>query len=76
MKFREHRGSLDDSLLTVVELKDRFALLEHLTSILHRPVTEKDVAIVPYTFDSRIGWQTYIVTLPGYGVIGFTDSSV
>ena len=33
MKFREHRGSLADSLKTGVELPDRAALLEHVRKL-------------------------------------------
>ncbi len=31
------------------------------------------LTIAPYCFDDRIGWDTYIVTVPGYGVLGMTD---
>lgn len=79
MKFREHRGGLADSMQTEVELVDHDALLAHIRHLLrHYPtapeVTPETVDIQPYSYDERIGWTTYIVTLKKYGVVGFTDS--
>lgn len=78
MKFREHRALLDEAMETVVELKDRADLLRHLQKLAepwptHPPVTDTTVHVEPYGFDKRIGWDTHIVTLDGYGVLGFTD---
>ena len=78
MKFREHRGSLDDSMKTLVEVKDREELMAHLVRILEPwptapPVTAETVKIEPYIYDYRLGWDSYIVTLKDYGVLGFTD---
>ena len=76
MKFREHRGHLYDSMQTLVEVADRKALVEHINKLYqgYPPVTEETLRIEPYGRDDRINWDTYIVTLPGYGVIGMTDS--
>lgn len=80
MKFREHKGSLADSMETLVELPDRAALIARLAALL-RPyrfkVTDKIVKIELYTPrpDNRIGWaRTYLITVKGYGVIGMADS--
>lgn len=78
MKFREHRRLLDESMETVVELADYNALLDHLRKSAahwptHPPVTAETVRIEPYGRDERIGWDTHIVTLKDYGVLGFTD---
>lgn len=78
--FREHRGLLADSILTVREitsLGDLRAYVADLTGGQFR-----DVVVEPYGvdgkpfFDQRIGWDTYIVTVPGYGVLGFTNGPV
>lgn len=76
MKFREHRGLLAEAMLTCVEVADRAALEAHVRKVL-------DGWIAPdCTFeyahysgaDERIGWAaTWIMTSPGWGVIGFTD---
>ena len=80
MKFREHRGRLEDSMATSVEIGDRQHLIDHITSLhacfLHNYDFSR-IEVAPYLMepDDRIGWkETYIVTLPGYGVLGFTDS--
>jgi hypothetical protein len=76
MKFREHRRFLDEAMETVVEVADRAALVEHIRTLLEpwgRTVTDGDLVIAPYAHDDRIGWDTYIVTIKGYGVIGFTN---
>ncbi len=80
MKYREHRGGLSESMETVVEVSDREALLEHIRKVAQAwptfpPVTTETVHIRPYGWDERIGWDTHIVTLDGYGVLGFTDGA-
>ncbi len=74
MRFREHRGGLIDSMSTVVEVGDTaMALRRYLNGI---SIPEGEIEIKPYMFDKRIGWDTHIVTMKGYGVIGFTDKGV
>lgn len=78
MKFREHRGSLAESMETVVVLADHEALLDHIRKLAEPwptfpPVSPETVHIKPYGPDKRIDWDTHIVTLDGYGVLGFTD---
>lgn len=78
MKFREHRSGLAESMETVVEIKDREELLAYIAKILYPwptapSVTPETVKVAPYHYDARIGWDTHIVTLEGYGVLGFTD---
>jgi hypothetical protein len=77
MKFREHRGQLEDSLETMVELADNDALWAHIRNLL-RPYDFEVTMISTILYldkpDERIGWpETYIVKVAGYGVIGFTD---
>ena len=78
MRFREHRGSLADSMETTVNVADHSALLDHIRKLAQAwptfpPVTPETVHIKPYGWDERIGWDTHIVTLDGYGVLGYTD---
>lgn len=81
MKFREHRGSLADAMLTEVTLPDRAALLEHCRKIipdalLADTINDSDMTVSKYGRDERIGWDTHIVSIAGYGVVGFTDGPV
>lgn len=79
MKFREHRGQLRDSMATCVKVPDRQALIDHLYRSFQMPLPFDEIRIEPYSKhpDRRIGWpETYVVTLEGYGVIGFTDGPV
>jgi hypothetical protein len=78
MKFREHRGGLDDSLATTVMLADKAALIAHVTHLLEAypgapPVTESTFHVKHLIYDQRCDWDTFICTLDDYGVVGFTD---
>jgi len=81
MQFREHRGGLAEAMKTKVNLDGRAALVSHIQQLL-KPfgldVKDEDVKVVLYSGpDPRIGWNaTYVVTVKGYGVIGFADSPV
>jgi len=79
MKFRFHRGSLADSIKTLVELKGRDDLVKHCQSLLGQDFVFEPSAlkVEPYGSggDERIGWEhVFVVTIEGYGVIGFTDA--
>ena len=80
MRFREHRGSLADSIKTLVELQDRTDLLRHCRRLLdpwHYRFYEDQFHVEHYCGrDTRLdpSWEdTHIVTIDGYGVMGFTD---
>lgn len=80
MKFREHRGGLSESLATMVTLADRPALVEHCRglNLVGCPTFDySDLRIETHSgADSRIGWkETFIVSIDGFGFIGFTDSA-
>lgn len=80
MKFREHRGQLDEAMGTVIEVADRPALVAHIRALLEPygwAVADDDVTVNKYGgFDKRIGWDTYIVIVRDYGVMGFTDGAL
>lgn len=72
--FREHRSSLSESMETVKEI-------ESLDDIYNSTDFKKyeivnDLRIDPYCYDSRINWDTYIVTSPDYGIVGFTNGPI
>ena len=77
MRFREQRGGLNESLTTVVNLNGRADLIAYLTRLLNPvPVSSEDVIVKAYGFDDRIGWDTYVVSVRNYGVVGFIDGAV
>lgn len=86
VKFREHRGSINDSLETLVELADRPALVEHIRKALIEPLNipgldraVDHLLVTSYypRYDHRTEWPaTYIVTVPGLGPVGYTDQPV
>lgn len=66
MKFRPHRELLADAMAEVVEFNSVAAFLDHLNRDLANwfiELTASDVRVEPYRYDSRIGWNTYIVTI-------------
>lgn len=80
MRFREHHGAADDSAATTVELAQTMdALRTHLSSLPRGsgPTWAEDAAITVKHYmgpDFRIGWpQHYIVSIAGWGPVGFTD---
>lgn len=84
MKYRDHRGSLGDSMETLVEIDPtREALLAHLKTTWpfnnprYPPLEGVTVERYHTGGDSRIGWsEVWIVFLPGFGVLGFTDGDL
>lgn len=77
-KYRDHRGSLSESMKTVREFKDKEELLIFLNKNYNCRVCEQTLDVRFYCHDTRAdGWKdTYAVTIP-YGVIfGFTDGPV
>jgi len=75
MKVREHRGSLIDSMNTVKNINPSidslFSLIIKVLPFLS--IKKDDIGIEYYGYDSRIEWNTYIVTIDNYGVFGFTN---
>lgn len=77
-KLRQHRGGLDESMATTVEIEATMpALLAAMQPVMEPwgvALTPDAVHVTPYGgIDKRIGWDTHVVTLDGYGVYGFTD---
>lgn len=79
MKFRFHKGGLSESMNTVVEF-DSFEELVKIIKVSFNgyPLTidSNTLRISPYKWDERISWDTHIVVLDDYGVVGMTDGPV
>jgi hypothetical protein len=74
--FREHRGSVSESMETLFEFDSIMDFSRHIGHIRPDLVIRGSVVGAKYYcgLDSRIGWkETYIVTAEPGGVIGFID---
>lgn len=79
-KYRDHRGSFADAMLTMQLFESKDDLVTYLQSLVDKfGVGVYDctqITIKPYIKEPDIGWDTHIVSLEGYGVFGFTDRPV
>lgn len=72
MLYRDHRGSLEDSMKTVQEFNSMGDLNKYLSTIFsdyNRIVI--DIKFEYKGFDPRIGWETYYVFVKLNGVDEF-----
>lgn len=76
--YREHRGSLEDSMATRQPLdRSRAAITAYINCIYDTlNISADQLVIKPYAHDERIGWDSYIITVEGTGVLGFTNGPV
>lgn len=78
-RFRQHRALLSEAMETACVLRSREELVALAKEEFRRfgvTVVDKDVKVEMYDRepDDRIGWDcTYIVTVRGHGVFGFSD---
>lgn len=64
MLYRDHRGSLEDSMKTVQEFHTPKELNNHLNTIFSEyGKTVIDVKFEYKGLDARIGWETYYVLI-------------
>lgn len=76
MRIRQHRGGLAESLATVETIEPtRAAVAVWAARALARPVVAADIDVTPYGYDARIEWDTHLVTLKNYGVLGMCDGA-
>ena len=77
-KFRFHRGSLTDSIKTMIEITSKEELCDAINKEfenLGMSFSFDDLEISYYAEDKRINWdKEYIVKIPNLGVVGFTNS--
>lgn len=70
-KYRDHRGSLADSMDTVQVMASLHDLERHLFPAFGGG----EITVEAYGYDKRIEWDTHIVCHNGRAV-GFTDGPV
>lgn len=74
IKFRFHRGGLEESMETIIEVKD----LNEIVKFLKAKEPGAYVGFLSckyYGFDDRINWDTWIVLDDGYP-LGFSDGEL
>lgn len=81
MRFRMHRGSLDESMKTVIDVDGFNGLAAHIREkfIDFGPTfDDSQLKIKAYGGDdARIGWRdVHIVTIDGYGVVSFCEGPI
>ena len=73
--YRDHRGSLDDSMQTVNKINSKTELREHILKVDDWAPLAGKLTIEKYgtkPFDERMGWDTHIV-MWNKTVMGFTN---
>jgi hypothetical protein len=78
MKLRRHRGGYEESMETTIEIEPtKTALLKAIqdSALIGLPtdLTEDHLSVSQAGMDQRNGWDTYLVTIEGWGVYGYTD---
>ncbi len=69
--YRDHKGTLADSMDTVQEMAD-FA---ELASYVEKRSGAGVITVEPYSYDKRIEWDVYLVCNDGQAV-GYTNGPV
>ena len=75
MKIRQHGGSLEDSIATIVSLDGSLSALQHhVQQTCGEPFAS--ISLYDANPDPRIGWpKTYLIRT-NRGVFGFADQNV
>lgn len=77
MRIRQHRGSLFDSMETVETIeptREAIAAWAELVYDIKCPASQ--IVVKPDHFDIRVHWNNHLVTLSGFGVLGYCDQEV
>lgn len=76
-KLRLHAGGLTESLATAREIAaTKEALAVEASLFTGRVVAPREIDVKHVCFDPRTRWDTHIVTIEGFGVLGYTDGPV
>lgn len=77
--IREHRGGLIESMATVQPVRDREHLVEIIRASLAplgKVIDPEQISVSPYVPDARVGWDTHIIEIKGYGVWGMANGPI
>ena len=79
MKYRNHTGSLSDSMKTVKEFTSIEQIKEHLNKFYnHNGKFVEEIKFVYLGWDNRVNWDTYYVLMRlnnevDFKIAGFSD---
>ncbi len=78
---RQNRATLAETMKTAREVSNRWELWELIlaNTVLPPLVVRAGTSalqITPYGYDARIGRNTFLITIPGYGVWGMADGDI
>ena len=77
MNYRDHKGSLEDSMATVQTVRTKQQLLKHLSSVYGKEISEVKFKYACY--DERIEWDTYYVlakvNTDRFCIVGMSNSN-
>lgn len=76
MRFRFHRGTLEDSLKTLVNFKNKEELYKIICDSFKDFDFKFNIENIEFKhqgYDERCNWDTYLVHIKNYGVIGQSD---
>lgn len=75
IRYRDHRGSLIDSLITACELADVAALAAHISKDMPgKAIVAAELTFVPYGGDDdRCGWRNVHIVCARRRVFGFCE---
>jgi hypothetical protein len=81
MKFREHRGSLEDSMKTVVTVTSMGSLKKIVKGMFPDLGKIEEITIEKYSYDKRINWDTHSVNVKFLAlkhkvIVGFTNGPI
>lgn len=76
-RFRFHRGTLEESLGTTIEIADREQLAKAVqgASLLHERIDIDTMSMRYHGMDKRTGWDTWVVLVNGH-VVGHADGHI
>ena len=71
--YRPHRYTLDEAMAEVQEFKSIKEMCEYLVRQYESAFNVSNVYISYYGYDDRIDWETYVVTVGGYGYENYME---
>ncbi len=75
-RFRFHRGSLEESLRTEIEMKSKSDLCDLISQTFQSTFSKESLIIQYYGFDNRLNKDIHSVRIYGLGIVGFLDSEL
>jgi hypothetical protein len=78
---RQHKGTLEESMRTARTVCNRWELWELITATTYLPplvvrAGTSALQIEHYGYDHRFKCDTYLITIPGYGVWGMANGDL